>query len=305
VKHLPSLVIAAALASLAPTAWAAPVPADPVQRCRELLPLIADAPAANPVVDTVTPVGDTGCRYTNLKISVSKYQGWEVGSLTIDRIDFKRVYNEQLPLTLSVRADGILFLPPALPPASAYQSRLIQKPVEVTLDYAFDAKTRIMALKDFTVRGERIGHLTITASLGGLDPDKINRHTPPSEDIADTVSLNGLAVDFDNQGMIEAYALLPALTALPNSEDDPEGAIAAAKTQAMLGLAVLAGAGVPPDSIAALGRFIQAMPQPRGPFRLTAAPKPPLTVAEAATLNPDDPAKLTALIKRLNLTISY
>jgi hypothetical protein len=73
----------------------------------------------------------------------------------------------------------------------------------------------------------------------------------------------------------------------------------------MAGLVFLAGAGVPKDSIAALGRFIQAMPQPRGPFLLTVAPKPPLTAAELDRFDPDDPAKLTALIKRLNLTITY
>jgi hypothetical protein len=305
VKHLPSLVIAAALAGVVPAAWAAPAATNPVQRCRNLIPMIAEAPPEAPVVDTVTPVGDTGCRYTNLRVGVSKFQGWTVGSLAIDRLDFKRLDAEQLPLTLSVRAEGIYFSPSALPPATAYQMKLTQKPVEVTLDYAFDAKTHVLTVKDFTFRGERIGHLTVTASLGGLDPDKIDPHTPPSEDLAASVSLNTVAVDFDNQGMIELYALLPALAALPNSEDDPEGAIAAAKTQAMAGLVFLAGAGVPKDSIAALGRFIQAMPQPRGPFLLTVAPKPPLTAAELDRFDPDDPAKLTALIKRLNLTITY
>jgi hypothetical protein len=305
VKHLPSLVIAAALTGLAPAAWAAPAPADPVERCRHLIPTISDGTSESVQVDAVTPVGDVGCRYTNLRVSLSKYQGWTIGSLTIDRLDFKRIETEQLPLTLSVQAEGIYFTPPALPPASAYQSRLIQKPIELTLDYGFDAATDTLTLRDFTFRGERIGHLTVTASLHGFNPDKIDPRNPPSEEILGDMSLNALAVDFDNQGMIEAYALLPALASLPNGDEDPEGAIAAAKTQAMAALVVLTAAGVPKDSVIALGRFIQAMPQPRGPFHLAVVPKPPLTVTELAAVPPDEPGKLAALIKRLNLTVSY
>ncbi|MGO1080219.1 hypothetical protein [Inquilinus sp. CA228] len=108
-------------AGLAPLAQAAPMPADPVQRCRDLIPLIGKATEEDPTVGKVTPLGDTGCRYTDLQITISQYQGWMVGSLTIDRIDFKRFYTNRLPLTLSVRAEGIRFFAPAMPAATAYQ----------------------------------------------------------------------------------------------------------------------------------------------------------------------------------------
>jgi hypothetical protein len=297
--------MATALAGLAPSAWAAPAATDPVQRCRDLLPLIAAATPEAPVVDAVTPIGEAGCHYANLRISMGRYQAWTIGSLTIDRIDFKRFYADELPMTLAVRAEGILFTPPLGSAATLYQMKLIQKPVEVALDYDYDVAADMLTLRDFTFRGEHIGHLTVTASLHGFNPDKISSRSLPSEEILSDVALNALAVDFDNQGMIEAYALLPTLTSLPNGDEDPEGAIAAAKTQAMAALVVLTAAGVPKDSVTALGRFIQAMPQPRGPFHLAIAPKPPLTVAELAAAPPDEPGKLAALIKRLNLTVSY
>jgi hypothetical protein len=57
--------------------------------------------------------------------------------------------------------------------------------------------------------------------------------------------------------------------------------------------------------VAAIGRFIQSMPQPRGPFRLSIAPQPALAFSEMAEAQSGDPAKLLALAKRLNLTASY
>jgi hypothetical protein len=47
------------------------------------------------------------------------------------------------------------------------------------------------------------------------------------------------------------------------------------------------------------------MPQPRGPFRLSIAPQPALALAELMEAESGDPAKLLALVKRLNLTASY
>lgn len=296
--------IAIATAAVAAgTAQAAPVPADPVQRCRELIPMIGKATEEARVVGSVTPVGDAGCRYTDLQVAISRYQGWTIGSLTLDRIDFKRFYTDQVPLTLSLHAEGIRFIAPALPTASAYQMKLVQKPVEVSFDYDYDAG--VLTIRNATFRGDQIGHITATAALRGLDVDTLGPGTLPGDEALAALSLQALTVDFDNQGMLEGYALLPALYALPNGETDPEGAVAGAKAQAMAGLAVLTAAGVPQDSVAALGRFIQAVPQPRGPFRLSIAPQPPLPLAELVQAESGDPAKLMALAKRLNLTASY
>ncbi|MGL4967834.1 MAG: hypothetical protein ACRC67_41845 [Inquilinus sp.] len=290
-------------AGIAPLAQAAPVPTDPVQRCRDLIPLIGKATEEDATVGKVTPLGDSGCRYTDLQITISQYQGWVVGSLTVDRIDFKRFYTDRLPLTLSVHAEGIRFFAPAMPAATAYQMKLVQKPVEVSFDYDYDAD--VLTIRDATFRGDRIGHITVTAALRGPNLDQIAVDTPPGDKAFAGLSLQSLTVDFDNQGMLEGYALLPALSALPDGETDPEGAVAAAKLQAMAALVVLSTAGVPPDSVAALGRFIQAMPQPRGPFRLSIAPQPALALTELMEAESGDPAKLLALVKRLNLTASY
>jgi hypothetical protein len=298
-----SAAAALVLAGLAPIAQAAPMPADPVQRCRDLIPLISKATEEDPTVGKVTPLGDTGCRYTDLQIAISQYQGWMVGSLTVDRIDFKRFYTDQLPRTLSVHAEGIRFFAPAMPAATAYQMKLVQRPIEISFDYDYDAD--VLTIRDATFRGDRIGHITVTAALRGPDLDQIAVDTLPGDKALAGLSLQSLTVDFDNQGMFEGYALLPALMALPDGETDPEGAVAAAKAQAMAQLAILVAAGVPKDSVAAIGRFIQSMPQPRGPFRLSIAPQPALAFSELAEAQSGAPAKLLALTKRLNLTASY
>jgi hypothetical protein len=265
--------------------------------------MISKATAEDPTVGNVTPLGDTGCRYTDLQIAISQYQGWMVGSLTVDRIDFKRFYTDQLPRTLSVHAEGIRFFAPAMPAATAYQMKLVQRPIEISFDYDYDAD--VLTIRDATFRGDRIGHITVTAALRGPDLDQIAVDTLPGDKALAGLSLQSLTVDFDNQGMLEGYALLPALLALPDGETDPEGAVAAAKAQAMAQLAILVAAGVPKDSVAAIGRFIQSMPQPRGPFRLSITPQPALAFSEMAEAESGDAAKLLALTKRLNLTASY
>jgi hypothetical protein len=300
-----SAAAALVLAGLAPIAQAAPMPADPVQRCRDLIPLISKATAEDPTVGKVTPLGDTGCRYSNLQITISQYQGWVVGSLTVDRIDFKRFYTDQLPLTLSVRAEDIRFFAPVLPPANVYQMKLVEKPIEVTFDFDYDAAADVLTIRDATFRGKQIGHVTVTAALNGLKLDTLAADRVPDPDIAARLSLQALTVEFNNLGMFEGFAVLPILYALPNGETDPEAAVAAAKAQAMAGLAILIAAGVPQESVAALGRFIQSMPQPRGLFRLSIAPQPALAFSEMAEAESGDPAKLLALAKRLNLTASY
>ncbi|MGO4722713.1 MULTISPECIES: hypothetical protein [unclassified Inquilinus] len=289
-------------------AHAAPVPADPVQRCRDLIPMIGKATEEAPTVGKVTPVGDSGCHYNDLLVTISRYQGWMVGSLTIDRIDFKRFYTDRFPLTLSVRAEGIRFTAPALPAANNYQMKLVQKPIEITFDFDYDAAANVLTIRDASFRGQQIGHLTVTAAVRGLNLDKLTADQVPDPAVAAGVALQSLTLEFDNQGMFEGYALLPLLFALPDGETDPEGAVAAAKLQGMAQLAILVAAGVPKESVAAIGRFIQSMPQPRGPFRLSLAPQPPLPLTELAELEPGEVselAKLTALVKRLNLTASY
>jgi len=104
--------------------------------------------------------------------------------------------------------------------------------------------------------------------------------------------------------MFEIYALLPLLKLLPGGREDPEAAVAAAKARAAAGLALLTTAGVPEATVAALGRFIEAMPQPRGPLHLALAPQPPVAIAEITPAGSGDAAALTALLKRLNLTAS-
>ncbi|MGO1080218.1 hypothetical protein [Inquilinus sp. CA228] len=144
--------------------------------------------------------------------------------------------------------------------------------------------------------------------MRGPDLDQIAADTLPGDKALAGLLLQSLTVDFDNQGMFEGYAPLPALLALPDGETDPEGAIAAAKLQGMAQLAILVAAGVPKESVAAIGRFIQSMPQPRGPFRLSLAPQPAFPLTELAELEPgeiSELARLTAMLKRLNLTASY
>jgi len=129
-----------AMAVMAGPAQAATVPADPVARCKGLFHALPGLPADAVTFQKVAALGETGCRYSGLQITPDPSISWAADTLTIDRIDFARIYAGLPPLTLSARLDGAAYSAPPRPGNAAirYYTRMNQKPVAITLDYGFD-----------------------------------------------------------------------------------------------------------------------------------------------------------------------
>ncbi len=120
-------------------ATAADAPASPDARCKNLLGL---APADGLTTEKVTAQGQTGCRFSGLRLKIGPYQVWTVDSLTLDRLDFSHLQAGSVPMALSAKAEGIRFsIDPERAPAAAYQMRFTQKPFEIRLDYQLDPGT--------------------------------------------------------------------------------------------------------------------------------------------------------------------
>ena len=193
-------ILALAAAVLGPALPAAAALADPTQRCRDLIDKVAYAAVGRPgedgrgaveepAVGTVTPLGKTGCRYTDVLVGGSVAMGggwspqWKVETLVLDQIDFDRYDAGRLPLTLSIRADGVrTYYGRRMPADIAYQLRLLQAPLGIALDYSYDPSADVLTVERFSFGNDRIGHLSATAELAGLNPERIDPAWPSGGD---------------------------------------------------------------------------------------------------------------------------
>jgi hypothetical protein len=305
-KHASIYILAAALLSAAGPAAAADTTAEPVARCKALLGQAPVAPGDALTVEKVTAQGEMGCRFSGLRLKVTPYQVWTVETLTLDRLDFGRLRAGSLPTTLSARAEGIRFsVDPEKSPAVAYQMKFLQKPFEITLDYNLDPETRILAVKDFTMQGERIGRLSASEEIGGVDPSLFDLRQDPPEAALLGLTFRRSSFSLDNHGLIEGFLLMPFLGMLPDGMEHPEEAVAKAKEEVSGLVRQAMGEGLAEASGTALLSFIADFPQPKRPITITAAPSDPVPLASLAAMRPDDTAARAALGKSLNVSVTY
>jgi hypothetical protein len=304
-KALSGVLLAMAL--LSGPAQAAEVPADPAARCEGLAHAFPELPADAVTFEKAAVLGETGCRYSGVQIRVNQYLSWMVDTLAIDRIDFTRAYAGLPPLTLSARLDGIAYNQPPQSGNAAirYYNRLTQKPFGIALDYAFDPASRVLTLKDFTMQGERLGRLSLTAEIGDVDPALLDPLHTPWPATVPAVSLRDATAYLDNQGLIERFALMSILNALPGGTEHPEQAVAQAKTAAVAWIQATLADSLPGASVTALTGFIQDLPQPKRPVTMAAHPATPVSVP-ALLLGERRPGQTEAeLIRDLGLTVTY
>jgi hypothetical protein len=295
------------MTAMAGPAQAATVPAEPAARCKGLFHAFPQLPADAVTFEKVAALGDTGCRYSGVLITVNEYMAWAASTLTIDQVDFDRAYAGLPPLTLSARLDGIAYTQPPQPGNGPirYYNRINQKPFAISLDYTFDTASRVLTLKDLTMQGERVGRLSLTAEIGDVDPTLLDPLHTPWPTTVPAVSLRDATLYLDNQGLIERFALLPILGALPDGMDHPEQAVAQAKTTAAAWIQATMTDGVAAASAAALTAFIQDLPQPKRPLTMAAHPAAPVP-APALLLGERRPGQSEAeLVRDLGLTVTY
>ncbi len=131
----------------------------------------------------------------------------------------------------------------------------------------------------------------MSEEIGGVNPSlfELLQDLSPAEVIS--LTFRGASLYLDNQGLIEGFALMPLLGALPDGMEHPEAAVAKAKAEASDQVRQAMGEGLAEASGTALLSFIADLPQPRRPITIT--------------LSPDDAAARTALGKSLNVSVTY
>ncbi|WP_395677925.1 hypothetical protein [Inquilinus sp.] len=291
----------ALIALVTAPALAAEVPSDPVERCKGLLTLApADSPMHNAQVGSVESYGDSGCKFTDVKMTepADKVAAGEapttvsIEELTVDKLDFAKAYDSKPSNTLTAQATGISIDNPQV------KAVLGEEPFNVAVDYALDEATKQFTLTQFELSGDSLGALSLDGALDGIASADPATATDPAQ-LLGTASLRKIKLHFENKGIIDKVIAFATAQG-----EDPKTAIEQGKSQAVLGMAALSAIGVPEAAVKSLMAFAQDFPAPKGPLTITMDPAAPVPLAQFATIKPGDAASMD-MVKSLNVAVSY
>lgn len=296
--------VAAIMAGLAPMAHAAPVPADPAERCRGLLEIAAAvAGIAMPAAATVEPLGADGCRFSELRIDLGPGRSWTVGTLSADGLDFARIYQDRRLEAASLRAKDVQLKD------SAVTAALGPGPVrlEAALDYRWDAATGEVEVASLSLSGPGLGEVALSNRRGNVRADAFAFDFAPKFPLLALIGagdLTALSLRFRDDGIVDRL-LTTAAWGLAEKDPGTNEERKAALQQALQNrVASMSAGGFPDALVTPLLAFVRDFPAPR-PITLTAAPAGPVPMP--ALLFGEDAGGVTpeALFRRLNLTVTY
>lgn len=292
---------AALVALITAPAFAAEVPSDPVERCKGLLTIApADSPMHNAEVGSVESYGDSGCKFTDVKMTepADKVAAGEtpttvsIEELTIDKLDFAKAYDSKPSDTMTAQAKGISIDNPQV------KAVLGEDPFNVAIDYRLDEGSKQFSLNQFELSGDSLGQLSLDGALDGINSADPAAAADPTQ-LLGTASLRKIKLHFENKGIIDKVIAFATAQG-----EDPKTAIEQGKSQAVLGMAALSAIGVPEAAVKSLMAFAQDFPAPKGPLTISMDPSAPVPLAQFATIKPGD-AKSMDLVKSLNVAVTY
>ncbi|MGK9165168.1 hypothetical protein KXR53_02665 [Inquilinus limosus] len=293
---------AALVALVAAPALAAEVPSDPVERCKGLLTIAPDdSPMHNAQAGSIESYGESGCKFTDLKMTepADKVEAGatpttiSIAEVTLDKLDFTKAYDGKPSDTLVAQAKGISIDNP-----EAQKFFGDAKSFDLVVDYALDAASKQFTLNQFQLSGDALGQLALTGAFDGISADDAGTAADPSQ-LFGTASLRKIKLHFENKGIIDKAMAFAAAQG-----EDPKAAVEQGKSQAVLGMAALSAFGVPEIAVKSLMSFVQDFPAPKGPLTISIDPAAPVPLAQFATIKPGD-AKSMDLVKSLNVAVSY
>jgi hypothetical protein len=298
--------VAAIVAGLAPMAKAAPVPADPAERCHGLLEIVAQAAGiATPAAGTVQPLGSDGCRYAELRVDLGSGRSWTVGTLSADRLDFARIYQDRRLEAASLRAKDVRLKD------AAVTAVLGPGPVrgDAALDYRWDAATGEVEVASLSLSGPGLGEVALSNRRGNVQDQTFSLGFGsrfPVLVVIGAGDLESLSLRFRDDGIVDRILTARAQGLAEKDAGSSEAERKAALQQAVQNqvASVAAGGWLPDSAMTPLLAFVRDFPTPR-PITLTAAPTG--TVPMPALLFGEDAGDVTPeeLFRRLNLAVTY
>jgi hypothetical protein len=200
-----------------------------------------------------------GCVVTKLKFAMGQYRGWTVDRLTVSGPDFRKLgKGKPFPTALRVEAQGVRFAPDVDDSHSRYLIQAQQHPFDARLSYDWDKATRRLHLRELALDDPRTGliELSMDADLDDLD----TRTTPPAPK---DFGIRHVRMVIDNNGLFEGMLLPPVLAMIP-SDQDPAVEIPKAQARELAQIRKLPSSVIDEASKAALSRFVNDFPHPKG-----------------------------------------
>lgn len=296
--------VAAIVAGLAPMAHAAPVPTDPIDRCRGLLEIAAAvAGIATPAAATVEPLGADGCRFAELRIDLGPGRSWTVGTLSADGLDFARIYQDRRLEAASLRAKDVQLKD------SAVTAALGPGPVKLdaALDYRWDAAAGEVEVAALSLSGPGLGELALSNRRRNVQAQAFAFDFAPRFPVLVLIGagdLTALSLRFRDDGIVDRFLTAAAWGLAEKDPGANEERKAALRQAVQNQVASMSAGGFPDSLVTPLLAFVRDFPAPR-PVTLTAAPTEPVSMP--ALLFAEDAGGVTPeeMFRRLNLTVTY
>ncbi len=178
-------------------------------------------------------------------------------------------------------------------PQVNWQLEQQQFPFDLTFDAAFDPAKREVTLRQLSMDGVSIGHVTLTAVATG-----VSRTTLFGE-----AGLGSVQLHLDSRRFLLAFVLMSMVSHLPS--DDPGAAAERTRAQVIAGLRTfLPLAHASTGTLDALLAFVRDFPRPQHVLDLSLTADPPVP-AETVLDVLNEPARVTSLVGTLVVEATY
>lgn len=271
-----------------------------LRRCRDLLePLSPSESPPGPV--SVQATGPDECRFRNIRLGLGGFVGYRMDALLVRGIPFSRPQGPLAPVHARVEARGITLAIRDQPAKLAWMSRQQQVPFDLVLDAAYDPATTTLALNEFSMDGELLGHVGLRAQLENVHLLTTRADAVP--EMQAPPGLRSLHLELDSRTFLLSYVLPLVTNMLPDEDPDAAFQVGRAKVIAAIN-ALLPSSGASADTTAAVAQLMADFPHPKHPAVLDVEAKTPIT-PDAVFAATDDPARLPALLQALVITAAY
>ena len=271
-----------------------------LRRCRDLLTPLS--PSESPPGPTaVEATGSDECRFRNIRLGLGGFVGYRMDTLLVRGIPFERPNGPFPPAHLRVEARGITLAIRDQPAKLTWLSRQQQIPFDLVLDATYDPAAATLALGEFAMDGELLGHIGLRARLENVHLLTTRDGAVP--ELQAPPALKSMHLELDSRTFLSSYVLPVVVNMLPDA--DPDAAFQEGRAKVIAGIAALlpASAASPSTTAAATG-LAADFPHPKHPAVLDIEASPPLTL-DAVLAATGDVARLPALLRAATIAVTY
>ncbi|PVA06909.1 hypothetical protein [Thalassorhabdomicrobium marinisediminis] len=274
---------------------AAPLLAQPVAaqdrmtaaHCTDSWAALAEITGVPAEGSTAAPDNEGWCVVENYHLQGAGQQRWQLGQLRWRATDIARFIDDDLPpRALEVRGRNLTMVPQTDDPVLAYALSLQAEPVVTQFRAAlrWDGLQNALVVDEALLVFDEGNRLSLTARFEGVN--FTNSDTMAAS--LQTVGLRSLTMSATFGGWFERLLGLPlALSLLEQGETPPAAQVDTLKSQAVSALGRVSRTTLTDASRAALVKFIESLPRPRGTARVQISANPRLDAArmrQVATL---------------------